>query len=94
MAWQTLLGGGDVVALTALVSFFAAARALSPAASLLVVGWLQILMERERRTTMTVIADALPHGGSAVVRAGGQEWEIKDALAPPPVLVVSQQQVR
>ncbi|MEV7417689.1 hypothetical protein [Streptomyces sp. NPDC089919] len=83
-----------MVVLAALTSFLAAARTLSPAASLFVLGWLRILLERERRTTMTMLAAALPPGGSIVVREGGQDWEIKDALAPPQVLVVSNQQVR
>ncbi|MFJ2598748.1 hypothetical protein [Streptomyces erythrochromogenes] len=62
-------------------------------ASLLVVGWLQIRLERERRTTLTTLAATLPPGSSAVVY-DGQSWEVKVAPAPDRLLVVPYRQVR
>jgi hypothetical protein len=93
MAWQSLLGSGPFMALVVLASISAVARALSPVASVLVVGWLQVLLERERRTTLTTLAAALPPGSSAAVH-GGQSWEVKVAPAPDRLLVVPYRQVR
>ncbi|MFF6771951.1 hypothetical protein ACFY8W_00060 [Streptomyces sp. NPDC012637] len=67
--------------------------ALSPAASLLVVGWLQVLLKRERRTTLITLATALSPGSSVVVH-GGQSWEVKVAPAPDRLLVIPYRQVR
>ena len=91
MAWQTLLGG-DLMTLVVLASIFAVARALFPSASMLVVGCLQIVLERERRSTLTTLAAVLPPGSSAVVHSG-HAWEVKVAPAPDRLLVIPHQQV-
>ncbi|WP_409239349.1 hypothetical protein [Streptomyces sp. PA5.6] len=89
MAWQDFLSDGEVVALATLTFLTVFTRALAPAASLCVVGWLQILQERERRATITT---ALPHGMVVTVHDGGRVWQ--PWVIPPRFLAYSRGSVR